>query len=333
MRRSAVLAMMLPIVVLAVMASLLIALFSSQVGQAAQLAADYTTGLISCWDMSEQSGVRYDAFGPNHLTDNNTVGFSGFGISGPAAFFVAANSEWLSHVDNADLSFSGSNDAFSLYIWVKPVSSAAYGLVGKTGGTQATTEYRVTVNASRQVTFLLGDGTTTVYSIQDATNKLTTGVWNHIVAIYEPGASSGKMSLYVNNNTPTQNNSQPAVLDSTNDLTIGSGTAGYTDGSIDQVVLFDNASTSPVRSFLWNSGYGRSCADLIATGYQSTSTPTVTPTSTPDPRVTQVPLTGGGALQINRTIDYGQVSIVVAVAIVGIVLLIYVILKLQLGGR
>lgn len=32
-------------------------------------------GLVSFWDMDETSGMRYDAYGPNHLADNNTVGY------------------------------------------------------------------------------------------------------------------------------------------------------------------------------------------------------------------------------------------------------------------
>jgi len=51
-------------------------------------------GLVSWWDLDEESGIRYDSVGSNDLTDNNTVGYDNGKIVN-AASFVATNGERL----------------------------------------------------------------------------------------------------------------------------------------------------------------------------------------------------------------------------------------------
>ncbi len=77
--------------------------------------ASLLVDLVAYWRMEETSGTRFDSIGSNHLTDNNTV-TSAPGISGTAAKFTAANQEYLSSADNADLSMG--NLSFSLTGWV-----------------------------------------------------------------------------------------------------------------------------------------------------------------------------------------------------------------------
>ena len=77
-----------------------LSLFNSGRGKRyADLTDDEKVGLVSYWNLDEQSGVRYDSHGSNDLTDNNTVGSvinAGDAMDGAAASFVAANSESLS---------------------------------------------------------------------------------------------------------------------------------------------------------------------------------------------------------------------------------------------
>ena len=83
-----------------------------------------TDGLVSCWDLDEASGTRYDAYGTNDLTDYNTVGQAA-GVNGYAGSFISANSEYLAHSDNADLS-TGNID-FTVMAWVYPTNISASG--------------------------------------------------------------------------------------------------------------------------------------------------------------------------------------------------------------
>jgi len=74
-----------------------------------------TTGLSAWWSLDETSGTRNDSHGSNHLTDNNTVGYTS-GVKSNAATFIAANNESLSISDNAALSMG--DISFSVCAWV-----------------------------------------------------------------------------------------------------------------------------------------------------------------------------------------------------------------------
>lgn len=74
-------------------------------------------GLVSYWKLEEANGARVDSVvaSGNDLTDNNTV-TQAVGVLGNAAQFTAANSESLSHADNASL---GTGDIdFTVASWV-----------------------------------------------------------------------------------------------------------------------------------------------------------------------------------------------------------------------
>lgn len=97
-------------------------------------ADDLKTGLVSYWDLTEQSGTRADSHGNNDLTDNNTVGYAAEAW-GDAADFEKDNNEYLSLADGPALEV-GSND-FSISTWVKfeslPASYSYMGIMSKGG--------------------------------------------------------------------------------------------------------------------------------------------------------------------------------------------------------
>lgn len=125
-----------------------------------QLSSTVTTGLVSYWDLNEESGIRYDQVtaNANDLTDNNTVTSTGgtclnavtqindlsgnayhqsqatqgkkpvvrLGINGYLSLSSDANDFLLNA--GAGAPFAGSDIAFTLYIVAKPFSaSATYG--------------------------------------------------------------------------------------------------------------------------------------------------------------------------------------------------------------
>ena len=93
-------------------------LFNGGVGlRYSELPAGLLVGLVSYWDLDEISGARYDSHGANDLTDNNTVGSVNSGPEGVVASFVAANSEYLSHVDDGlGLSIDGDH-TFTAWVY------------------------------------------------------------------------------------------------------------------------------------------------------------------------------------------------------------------------
>lgn len=88
--------------------------------------------LISYWKLDEESGVRYDIHGANHLADNNTVTFTA-GKIGNAASFDDLNGEYLSVNDNASLSITSD---FSIAFSLKTAGANKYdtGVVDKCDG-------------------------------------------------------------------------------------------------------------------------------------------------------------------------------------------------------
>ena len=70
-----------------------------------------TDDIISFWKLHEESGTRYDSFGVNHLTDNNTVGVSKDEKIGNVGDFASASNESLSL---SSFSVSGS---FTITTW------------------------------------------------------------------------------------------------------------------------------------------------------------------------------------------------------------------------
>ena len=73
-----------------------------------------TTSLQAWWNLNESSGDRKDSFGGHTLVDNNSV-LQASGIKNAAALFVAANSEYLLHVNTSTLT-TGNVD-FSMAAW------------------------------------------------------------------------------------------------------------------------------------------------------------------------------------------------------------------------
>jgi hypothetical protein len=78
--------------------------------------------LVACWDMDETSGTRYDSAGSNHLTDNNTVGYT-TGKIGNAASFISDNTEKLDIADNNNVSSDGRSFTVSLWVNWQSVSN------------------------------------------------------------------------------------------------------------------------------------------------------------------------------------------------------------------
>jgi hypothetical protein len=111
----------------AISASVVTSLYNSGKGKSyADLTTAEKVDLLSYWDLDEASGTRYDSHGSYDLTDNNTVGSTTnsypANLQGRVAYFVSANSEYLSRADDLGVNWSGD---LSIALWFNPSSVAA----------------------------------------------------------------------------------------------------------------------------------------------------------------------------------------------------------------
>lgn len=241
-----------------------------------------TTGLVSWWDLDETSGTRYDAFGNNDLSDNNTVGYAA-GVSSNAADFVATNNEYLSIADNADVSMG--NITFTIGFWVYISTDATYPLVFKSTGTTSKEWYFYNVVNTGVRFYVMDDGTGSAgHYTTVTTGALSTGAWHYIMAWHK--ADTDIVGISLDNGTPVTNTWTAGVFDGTAPLRFGASDAALMSGRLDEVVIYKRALTTDERTWLYNNGAGRSYADLAG---GSTETPTSTPTASQTPSPSSTP--------------------------------------------
>jgi hypothetical protein len=219
-----------------------------------------TDNLVSYWRLEEASGTRVDSHGSNDLTDNNTV-TSGTGIQGNCARLTEANSEFLSHVDDASLDV-GTGD-FSLSFWFKlstTTLNATENVIRKWSPGYVV-QFKAT---NRQIHFFTNDGTTaTVLSDNNAIPNETT-TWHHCVVTRT--GTTGK--IYVDNVDVTASGStRSGNLDSATVFYIGSnGASEEYNHFIDETGLWKKVLSASEISDLYNSGDGLSYADVSGGG-------------------------------------------------------------------
>lgn len=203
-------------------------------------------GLVSYWNLDEQSGVRYDSHGTNHLTDNNTVGSvinAGDAMDGGAASFVAANGESLT---KASLGFDWTA-AWALSLWAKFAdSSAYYDLINVTGGPIRV--YRA-----------IATGNVTPSFNSAATNPASTYVADNewvMLTFWHDG--SGEYGYSVNNAAPiTASGTQCGAGTNLFFGIYSDGGSNPLSGWMDEVAIWDRVLTADERAELYNLGRGK----------------------------------------------------------------------------
>lgn len=235
-----------------------------------------TTNLAACWSMNEVSGSRADSSANAYtLTDNNTVA-STTGKVGNAASFIRENSERLSIADNANLS-GGSVD---LYIagWVrKPSFAAAQAIVGKVSG--STYEYEMYFSAAKPSMYKDPNAVSSTWG-----SDLSTNTW-YFVEFYH-NTTADVIAVSVNRGTDVTTSTATNINDTAGAFWVGGNPSGagveYYTGEIDELIVYRRIPTNLERNWLYNSGNGRACSDVVAPP-TATPTPSHTPTRTPTP--------------------------------------------------
>lgn len=221
------------------------------------------TGLVAYWALEEASGTRVDATGRgNDLADNNTVTQT-TGKVGNAALFTAANSEYLSHADNADLSMGDIDWTF--VFWVNLVTDCppnGFMVIAKDVDTPANSrDYTVDIqddtgnNIARH--YINGGGTALVAAT--TFGDIATGTWR--MGVVKHNASADTLTISIDNGAADSDPTTGIVpQDSGAEFRMGARAfatfEGYMNGGIDEVGMWKRSLSAGEITRLWNSGAG-----------------------------------------------------------------------------
>lgn len=252
-----------------------------------------TTGLVSWWALDETSGNRADAHGSNTLTDNNTVGYVA-GKKSNAAYFILANSEYLSVADTSSL--EPGSGSFTLCSWIVLNTKTAQQAIGDKWTTTSNQreymlDYDVANDSFRIQVSADGTGATVLNS---TLTPITTSTWYFVCS--ELDNTNDLMKISVNAGTANTVAFTTNAFAGTSAFYLGrhaGGTSHYLDAALDEVVYYSRALSADEISWLYNSGTGRTYSEVSATATPtSTSTATaVPPTATNTATYTAVPPT------------------------------------------
>lgn len=209
------------------------------------------TGLQAFWKLDEASGTRVDQWGDNDLTDNNTV-TQVAGKIGNAAQFTAANSEYLSIVDNASLSM-GDFD-FSIARWVYLDSlGVSRAVVSKWAGVSS--EYVVQTTTANQLQFAVSNNGTAFTDIINTSVTFSASTWYFFVAWHD--ATGNTINLSINNGTAASAAHTTGVFNGSSPVQVGAvATAAFWNGRIDALGIWKKALSAGERTSLYNGGAG-----------------------------------------------------------------------------
>lgn len=214
--------------------------------------------LIAYWQLEEASGTRLDELNGCggtgcDLTDNNTV-TQAAGRIGNAADFVAANSEYLSRADHADLS-TGDID-FSVATWFFVDLDATSFLVSKRNDGATADEYYLEYLAGGQLAFCIENsaGGSTCMQFNEG---LATGTWYFVVGWHDAAANT--VNFQLNNGSVRSTAETVTIADSTAAVRLGAANSPpstFLDGRLDEVGFWKAVLTTAQRTDLYNGGSG-----------------------------------------------------------------------------
>jgi hypothetical protein len=237
-----------------------------------------TAGLVSWWSMDETSGTRYDSYGTNNLTSNNSVGY-GQGLILNSASFIRSNDQYLS-VNNSSLAV-GDID-FSIGMFVKLSSkNVEQQLFSKTVLGNNIREYYIEYyNVADKFYFCYSSNGTSVSALDANQTNIQLNTWYFIYAWHD--ATNNITGISVNDLTPHTANYSLGVYAGTAPLIIGKGISNTNDfsldGYLDNVFFYKKVLTEDERAWIYNNGAGRSYCEVA--NNCATATPTVTNTAT-----------------------------------------------------
>ncbi len=219
--------------------------------------------LVYSLELSESSGNAIDAHAGLTFTEHGTGGIgsaSGPPTSSGARDLESSDSDYFSRVDGAAVSV-GDEDA-SWEVWIKPESLADYmGIVSKDDNASSR-EYGLYIIAGlNNPSFYVSNNGTSLDEVVWG-SAVTAGVWAQITGGHS--AANNEIWISVNGGTPVTSAHSGGVFDGTADVHLGDlGTVFPYDGLVARARMWKRDIRANI-SYLYNSGDGRSYADIVA---------------------------------------------------------------------
>jgi hypothetical protein len=219
------------------------------------------TGLVSAWDFDETSGTRYDGYGNNDLSDNNSVLYA-TGVRGNGADFEYANSEYLSITDasQSGLEFSTTFSA-SFFFKLESDKGGYHMFFSKDNSGVPNRQYFFAYddNVNKFDLYVFQDGN--IYWNGNISYTINTGTWYHVVITFNAGNSTGsKCKYYINGvdaGTVTEGGTCGSIQNTTQPFLVGFATlytTSYLDGVMDDLRMWSRVLTASEASALYNVG-------------------------------------------------------------------------------
>lgn len=237
-----------------------------------------TDNLVSYWSLEEASSTRNDAFATNHLSDHNTVS-QVTGKVANAAGFASASSQYLSvasadfHTGDIDFTFAG-----WFYFTSLPGGGAYMDILAKQGNS-GDREYLIEYDGgANRLIWYVRNPANSAWGTVTWSSAFSTGTWYFVVVWHD--SVNNVLGIQVNNGTAvTAAWSSGVNASGTAPFMLGGlGNLGFwfLNGRIDEVGFWKRTLTPTEKTFLYNSGAGRSYGDInpqyAVTGTAKTAT-------------------------------------------------------------
>lgn len=243
-------------------------LYNQGRGLAYPFTIDLSTCLISHWKLDETSGSRADSIGGLTLADNNTVG-SSTGKIGNSAYFIRANSEYLSADSGSAFNLKGGD--FAVHAWINPATidnSTRMNICGKDSDTAVGRQFGLEVNGSANSTtrgsirIVLFNTDVILSGVDSPADSIAVSSWNHVFAqrngttweIWINGVQQSTSAIPGSSALPME--MQATAFDFRVGGRIYSGFEDYFNGLVDELAIWSRALTRQEITLLYNTNRG-----------------------------------------------------------------------------
>lgn len=246
------------IIILIVFLSLRVFAQSDLLSLMGDSAPDYGATLLDSlkayWKMEDVN----DSYGSNNLTNTSSQVTFGTGKVNNAGIYVASNNSILQINDNADLSMGNIDFTIGFWAYANTFPTTNGGLICKYGsaGSREWAVYFDKTPTPDAVTFTVSNNGTATNTLNYGSEMAAT-TWYFIMAWHN--AATDSIYIQVNNGGITQKAHATGIVNGANALFIGRFVANTLDwdGLIDETMIWKRVLTPAERTYLYNSGNGR----------------------------------------------------------------------------
>lgn len=219
--------------------------------------------LVACYELNEASGNALDAHDDNDLTDTNNVG-----STGTARDFERDSSQYFTLADNTDLSFG--DEALTIVAFAQLESkpgASDLSIIQKTSGGSGEyfLQYRNSDSVDRFAFVVYGatgfgsEGKVLAETI--GSPALDTPYF--VVCWHDP--TNNVVGIQVNDGTANTTAHSAGIFDGNGAFQLSGVEFGnYFDGLLWKVAIWRRVLTTEEKTWLYNSGTGRSYAEIVA---------------------------------------------------------------------